>query len=79
MSTNIFEFPPVERKYVAVRRYIITIGGEKMFNKLLNELNLTREEFTEEYGESLIGNPNLFSKELAKIIRNEFRSVKHND
>ena len=69
MRTNIFEFPPVERKYVAVRRYIITIGGEKMFNKLLNELNLTREEFTNEYGENLIGNPNLFSKELTKILR----------
>ena len=37
---NIFEYPPVERKYVAVRRYRQSVGGEKIFNRLLDVLGL---------------------------------------
>ena len=73
MSTDIFDFPPVERKYVAVRRFIITIGGEKIFNRLLCELQLTREEFTNEYGEKLIGNPAMFNSKIGDIIRDDLR------
>lgn len=79
MSTNIFDYPPVERKYVAVRRFILSIGGEKMFNRLLRELNLTREEFTNEYGEKLIGNPGMFNHEISEMIREDFRRVRQND
>lgn len=79
MSTNIFDYPPVERKYVAVRRFILSIGGEKMFNRLLRELNLTREEFTTEYGEKLIGNPGMFNHEISEMIREDFRRVRQND
>lgn len=76
---DIFEFPPVERKYVAVRRFIITIGGEKMFNRLLEELNLTREEFTLEYGERLIGNPGMFNTKMVNIIREDLRRSRHGE
>ena len=34
MSTDIFDFPPVERPYVAVRRFKL-INGEFLFNDLL--------------------------------------------
>ena len=73
MSKNIMSYPPVERKYVAVRHFIITIGGEKVFNELLTQLGLTRREFALEYGEKLIGDPGMFNKEISSILR----SVKH--
>ena len=79
MSTDIFDFPPVERKYVAVRRFIITIGGEKMFNRLLRELDITREEFTLEYGEKLIGNPAMFNTMMVNIIREDLRRSRHGE
>lgn len=79
MSKDIFDYPPVERKYVAVRRFIPTIGGEKMFNRLLKRLELTREEFTAEYGEQLIGNPAMFNHIMVEIICEDFRRVRHND
>ncbi len=79
MSTSIFDFPPVERKYVAVRRFIITIGGEKMFNRLLRELDITREEFTLEYGEKLIGNPAMFNATMVDIIREDLRRSRHGE
>ncbi|MBO6274817.1 MAG: hypothetical protein J6M91_04645 [Methanobrevibacter sp.] len=76
MSTDIFDFPPVERKYVAVRRYIITIGGVVIFNKLLKHLDLTKDEFINLHGEELISNPALFNKEIVEIIQEDFRSVR---
>ena len=78
MSTDIFDYPPVERKYVAVRRFITTIGGEKMFNKLLGKLGLSREEFTMEYGERLIGNPAMFNQMMVDIIREDARRIRRN-
>lgn len=79
MSRDIFDYPPVEQKYVAVRRFILTIGGEKFFNRLLNHLGLTREEFTLKYGEELIGNPSLFNKELIMIVSNDFKAIRGSD
>lgn len=73
---DIFEFPPVERKYVAVRRFILTIGGETMFNKLLGKLELNREEFTREYGEKLIGDPGMFNQMMVDIIREDARRIR---
>ena len=54
MTTPIHEYPPVEQKYVAVRRYKLSIGIN-VFERLLERLGLTEKEFTVEYGEKLIG------------------------
>lgn len=79
MNSNIFEYPPVERKYVAVRRFIQAIGGENMFNRLLKRLNLTRKEFTDLYGEKLIGDPAMFNHEVVEMMCEDIRRVRHND
>ena len=78
MSTNIFDYPPVERKYVAVRRYRQSVGGEKIFNRLLDVLGLTYYEFVDKYGEKLIGEPapDELNKVLVEMLRGDFRSVK---
>ena len=56
MTTSIFDYPPVERKYVAVRRYQ-NIYGEKIFDRLLKRLDLSRDEFVDEWGDRLVGDP----------------------
>lgn len=74
---NIYDYPPVQRKYVAVRRYIMTIGGLEVFNLLLKRLGLTRKEFIMEYGESLIGNP--APVELNRLIREIYLEINKED
>ena len=74
MVTSIYDFPPVERKYVAVRRYKKTIGGEKMFNRLLERLGLSEEEFIQEHGEELIGNPTLFHHDMVEMMSEDFKT-----
>ena len=74
MGKDIFSYPPSERKYVAVRRFIL-INGDDLFEKLLKHLDLTREEFTDKYGEQLIGNPTMFNKELVGIIKEGFKGT----
>ena len=76
MTTPIHEYPPVEQKYVAVRRYKLSIGTS-IFERLLERLELTEKEFTVEYGEKLIGNPALFNKEITDIIVNVIRRGRH--
>ena len=78
MSTPIHEYPPVEQKYVAVRRFKITITP-RIFERLLQRLELTEKEFALEYGEKLIGNPALFNHEVTEIIREDARRVRHHD
>ena len=76
MTTPIHEYPPVEQKYVAVRRYKLSITP-KVFEKLLERLELTEKEFALEYGEKLIGDPALFNKEVTDIIVNVIRRGRH--
>lgn len=76
MSTSIYDFPPVERKYVAVRRYKNTIGGEIIFKRLLEHLGLTETEFIQKYGDELIGNPTLFNHEIVMMVCESFRSIR---
>ena len=75
MTTPIHEYPPVEQKYVAVRRYKLSITPS-VFEQLLERLELTEKEFTLEYGEKLIGDPALFNKEVTEIIVNDVRRVR---
>lgn len=78
MTTPIHEYPPVERKYVAVRRFKIIITP-RLFKCLLDKLSLTEKEFALKYGEELIGNPSLFDKEVAEIIRNSIWRARHDE
>nr|WP_295000212.1 hypothetical protein [uncultured Methanobrevibacter sp.] len=76
--SNIFDYPPVERKYVAVRKYRQAVGGEKIFNRLLSVLGLTYYEFVDKYGEKLIGDPapDELNRVLVEMLRRDFRSVR---
>lgn len=78
MTTPIHEYPPCEQKYVAVRRFKITITPE-LFKRLLERLELTEKQFAEEYGEELIGNPALFNQEIADIVTKDFRRVRNHE
>lgn len=69
---DIFDYPPNQRKRVAVIRFRL-IQGEDLFEKLLKRLDLTEEEFTNEYGEQLIGNPAMFNDEIVEIIKEAFK------
>lgn len=72
MSTDIFDFPPVERPYVAVRRFKLINGGF-IFNDLLEYLGLNEEEFRKEYGEKLIGNPACLNKVISEMVTGRIR------
>lgn len=79
MSPNFFDYPPEERKHMAVRHYKRVLGSEKIFNKLIKRLNLTEKEFIAEYGDKIIGNPTCLDHEIVMMIREDFRSVKKNE
>ncbi len=76
MVTPILDFPPVERKYVAVHRFKKTITP-RLFYRLLESLELSEMEFVLEFGEQLIGNPALFNKEVAEFVRSDVWRVRH--
>lgn len=78
MTTPIHEYPPVEQKYVAVRRYRQSVGGEKIFNRLLTRLGLSYYEFVDKYGETLIGNPSPdeLNHELVSMMREDARRMR---
>lgn len=69
---DIFDYSPSQRKRVAVIRFHL-IQGDDLFEKLLKRLDLTEEEFTNEYGEQLIGNPAMFNNEIVEIIKEGFK------
>lgn len=66
-ATDIYDFPPVERPYVAVRRFKLTMG-DFIFNDLLEYLGLSEEEFRQEYGEKLIGNPTCLNHTITEMV-----------
>jgi len=72
MSSSIFDFPPVERPYVAVRRFK-AVQGEFIFQDLLNYLGLSEDEFREEYGEKIIGNPACLNHTINEMVRGKRR------
>lgn len=78
MARPIHDYPPVEQKYVAVRRFKLTMGT-RLFERLLEKLELTEKEFITEYGEKLAGNPGLFNHELTEMIRADIWRVRHGD
>ena len=75
MSTDIFDFPPVERPYVAVRRFKI-IYGETIFNDLLEYLGVSEDEFRCEYGEKLIGNPTVLNGVITDMVVGRIRQMR---
>lgn len=78
MTTPIHDYPPVEQKYVAVRRFKLSISP-RIFERLLERLELTEKEFVQEYGEKLMGNPALLNHEVTEMIISDLRRVRHYD
>lgn len=74
MTTPISEYPPVERPYVAVRRYRLVLG-ERLFTKLLNYLNVDYSEFVNQYGEKLVRDPNCLSKKIVEMQTSEWKKI----
>lgn len=74
MTTPIWEYPPVERPYVAVRRFKLVMG-EHLFNKLLTYLDLEYGSFVKEYGEKLVRDPNCLSKTIVEMEHKEWKKI----
>ncbi|WP_458456180.1 hypothetical protein [Methanobrevibacter sp.] len=72
MNRPIWEYPPVERPYVAVRRYRLVLG-ETIFTDLLNYLDLDYEAFVRSYGEKLVRDPNCLSKKIVEMQTSEWK------
>ena len=72
MSTDIFDYPPVERKYVAVRRFKIIIG-KSIYDDLLKYLGLTEKEFVNEYGEKIVANPTCLNRTIVEMVTSQIR------
>ena len=72
MSVDIYSYPVSQRPRVAVSRFRRT-QGEHIFNKLLNHLELNYEEFVQEYGEKLLGNPTCLNHTIVEMITEELR------
>ncbi len=74
MVRDIYDYPPVERPYVAVRRFKLVVG-ENLFNKLLKYLELDYGEFVKKYGEKLAGNPNCLNKDIVEMQHKEWKKI----
>ena len=74
MVKDIFDYPPVERPYVAVRRFKLVMG-EHLFNKLLKYLDLEYGGFVKEYGEKLVRDPNCLSKTIVEMEHKEWKKI----
>lgn len=74
MTRPIWEYPPVERPYVAVLRYRLVLG-ETIFTDLLNYLDLDYEAFVKSYGEKLVGDPNCLSETIVKMHHEKWKEI----
>ena len=74
MVKDIFDYPPVERPYVAVRRFQIVMG-EHLFNKLLDYLDCDYGGFVNDYGEKLVVNPNYLSDVIVDMHYKEWKKI----
>ena len=74
MVRDIFDYPPVERPYVAVRRFKLVMG-ESLFTKLLDYLGCDYGGFVENYGEKLISNPNCLTKDIVDMQHEEWVKI----
>ena len=72
MSRSIYDYPVEERPRIAVAR-VHRIHGDYVFDKLLDYLNLTYDEFIDEYGEKLAGDPTCLKKVIVDMMMGTFR------
>ena len=72
MSTNIFDFPAAERPSIAVGIFK-QVNGEFIYNDLLEYLDLSEDEFQEEYGEKLIGDPTCLNPVITEMVLGRIR------
>lgn len=67
----IYTLPETERRIEAVRRFKV-VTGENIFERLLDYLQLSQEEFTREYGDKLLANPSACNHLLVEMVRGSF-------
>lgn len=70
--SGIYDLPTDKRRIEAVRRFKI-ITGENIFERLLDYLELSYEEFINEYGDKLASNPNCCNSMIVDMC---YRSIK---
>lgn len=68
---DIYTLPKNKRRAEAVRRFKL-ITGENVFERLLDYLELSQEEFTNEYGDKLVANPSCCNHLLVEMVRGTF-------
>lgn len=64
---NILDYPVEERPGIAVERFR-RIQGDWIFDQLLERLDLTYEEFVNEYGEKLVRDPTCLSNIIVDMM-----------
>ena len=74
---NIYEYPVDQRPRIAVARFK-RIQGDFLFGKLLNHLDLSYDEFVDEYGEKLLGDPTCLSQTMVDIVVGNIRETRRN-
>ena len=73
--SSIYDLPADERRTEAVRRFKI-ITGENIFERLLDYLELSHEEFTNEYGDKLASNPNCCNSMIVDMCYGSIKSMR---
>ena len=56
----------------SVRKFRI-VQGEWLFEKILNHLNLTEDEFTREYGDKLEDDPTCLNHVVVEMMHNNMK------
>lgn len=64
---NIYDYPVEQRSRLAVARFR-RIQDEWLFDKLLEHMDLTYDEFVIEYGEKLVGDPTCLSDVIVEMM-----------
>lgn len=73
MSQNIYDCPVDERPRLAVEKFR-RIQGDWIFDQLLEHLDLTYDEFIQEYGEKLVSDPTCLSNIIVDMMVGTIRN-----
>lgn len=72
---DIYEYPVDQRPRVAVARFR-RIQGDFIFEKLLDYLGYSYDEFVKEYGEKLLADPTCLSHEVVEMMTSRIRKTR---
>lgn len=70
--SNILDYPVEQRPRLAVSRFR-RIQGDWLFDQLLEHLELTYDEFVNEYGEKLVSDPTCLSNIIVDMMTGTIR------